>query len=253
MTTLNGKIALVTGGAGGIGVGICEVLAEHGATVIVGYNSSRDEAAALVERLPNPGAGHAGHAAYAATVTDTVALSELARKMDEQHGRLDILVNCHGTTRFVPAEDLDALDDELIDRVLATNVRGTFATVRALKGLLARDGDGLVVNISSIAAKLAIGSNIMYCASKAAVDTLTKSLALALAPRVRVVSVSPGLAETEAAKKFDRGFLDGHISRTPLGRLTTPRDIGTTIVAVATLLTAVTGVVIPVDTGRSLS
>ena len=251
MTTLNGKIALVTGGAGGIGVGICEVLAEHGATVIVGYNSSRDEAAALVERLPNPGAGHI---AYAAPVTDTAALSELARKMDEQHGRLDILVNCHGTTRFVPAEDLDALDDELIDRVLATNVRGTFATVRALKGLLARDGDGLVVNISSIAANLAIGSNIMYCASKAAVDTLTKSLALALAPRgVRVVSVSPGLVETEAAKEFDRGFLDGHISRTPLGRLTKPRDIGTTVVAVATLLTAVTGVVIPVDMGRSLS
>jgi 3-oxoacyl-[acyl-carrier protein] reductase len=174
--------------------------------------------------------------------------------MEEEHDRLDILVNCHGTTRFVPAEDLDALDDELIDRVLATNVRGTFATVRALEGLLARDGDGLVVNISSIAAKLAIGSNIMYCASKAAVDTLTKSLALALAPRgVRVVSVSPGLVETEAAKEFDRGFLDGHISRTPLGRLTTPRDVGTTIVAVATLMTAVTGVVIPVDMGRSLS
>lgn len=250
MTTLNGKIALVTGGAGGIGVGICEVLAEHGATVIVGYNTSRDEAAALVERLPNPGAGHA---AYAAPVTDSAALSELARKIEEQHGRLDILVNCHGTTRFVPAEDLDDLDDELIDRVLATNVRGTFATVRALKGLLARDGDGLVVNISSIAAKLAIGSNIMYCASKAAVDTLTKSLALALAPRVRVVSVSPGLVLTEAAKKFDPGFLESHISRTPLGRLTTPRDIGAAIVAVATLMTAVTGVVIPVDTGRSLS
>ena len=251
MTTLNGKIALVTGGAGGIGVGICEVLAEHGATVIVGYNSSRDEAAALVERLPSP---DAGHTAYAAPVTDSAALSQVARKMEEQHGRLDILVNCHGMMRFVPAEDLDALDDELIDRVLATNVRGTFATVRALKGLLARDGDGLVVNISSIAAKLAIGSNIMYCASKAAVDTLTKSLALALAPRgVRVVSVSPGLVETEAAKKFDRSFLDGHISRTPLERLTTPHDIGTTIVAVATLMTAVTGVVIPVDAGRSLS
>lgn len=251
MTTLDGKIALVTGGAGGIGVGICEVLAEHGATVLAGYNSSHNEAAALVERLPNPGAGHT---AYAVPVTDIAALSEVARKIGEQHGRLDILVNCHGTTRFVPAEDLDALDDELIDRVLATNVRGTFATVRALKGLLARNGDGLVVNISSIAAELAIGSNIMYCASKAAVDTLTKSLALALAPRVRVVSVSPGLVMTEAAKKnFDPSFLEGHISRSPLERLTTPRDVGATIVAVATLMTAVTGVIIPVDTGRSLS
>ena len=193
MTGLHGKVALVTGGAGGIGSGICEVLAEHGATVIVGYNSSREEAAALAGRLPRPGAGHA---ARAAPVTDSGALSELARRIEARHGRCDILVNCHGATHVVPAADFDGLDDELIDRVLATNVRGTLATVRAMKALLARDGDGLVVNISSIAATLGIGSNIMYCASKAAVDSLTRSLALALAPRVRVVSVSPGVVET---------------------------------------------------------
>jgi 3-oxoacyl-[acyl-carrier protein] reductase len=250
MTTLDGKIALVTGGAGGIGSGICEVLAEHGATVIVGYNSSRNEAAVLADRLPNPSAKHA---AYAVPVTDSVALKELAQKIGEQYGRCDILVNCHGATRFVAADDLDALDDELIDRVLATNVRGTFATVRALRALLARDGNGLVVNISSIAAKLAIGSNIMYCASKAAVDTLTKSLALALAPKVRVVAVSPGLVLTESAKKFDPAFLEGHTSRSPLKRLATPRDIGDTVVALATQMTAVTGLIIPVDTGRSLT
>ena len=250
MTALNGKVALVTGGAGGIGCGICEVLAEHGATVIVGYNSSHNEAAALVDRLPN---ASAKHAAYAAPVTDSAALSELAKKIEAQQGRCDILVNCHGATRFVPAEDLDALDDDLINRMLATNVRGTFATVRALKALLARDGNGLVVNISSIGAKIAIGSNIMYCASKAAVDTLTKSLALALAPKVRVVAVSPGLVLTEAAKKFDPAFLEGHTSRSPLKRLATPRDIGETILALATQITAVTGVIIPVDTGRSLT
>lgn len=124
MTDLTGRIALVTGGAGGIGSGICEVLAETGATVLVGYNRSRDEAAALVERLPNRSAGHAPHAV---PVTDTPALAELARTIGERHGCLDILVNRHGTTRFVPADDLDALDDALIDSVLATNVRGTFA------------------------------------------------------------------------------------------------------------------------------
>ena len=250
MSSLEGKVALVTGGAGGIGSGICAVLAEAGATVLVGYNRSRDEAAALADCLPNK---QAGHLAYAVPVTDSAALSTLARELDEQYGRLDVLVNCHGTTRFVPAQDLDALDDELIDRVLATNVRGTFATVRAMNKLLAREGTGLVVNISSIAARLAIGSNIMYCASKAAVDTLTRSLALALAPKVRVVAVSPGLVATKAAKEFDQSFLDGHIARTPLGRLTTPHDIGNAVVALATHLTAVTGVVIPVDAGRSLS
>ena len=249
MKSLKKKVALVTGGAGGIGGGICEVLAEYGATVVVGYNSSQDAAAALAAKLPHP---QAGHMALAAPVTDTAALSGMVRLIEERYGRCDILVNCHGMTRFVPAEDLDALDDALIDRVLATNVRGTFATVRALKHLLARDGDGLVVNISSIAAKLAIGSNMMYCASKAAVDTLTQSLALALAPRVRVVSVSPGLVETEAAKKFDQAWKDNHIARTPLKRLTTPRDIGETVVALAAHMTVVTGVIIPVDAGRSL-
>ena len=250
MSSLNGKVALVTGGAGGIGSGICEVLAEQGASVIVGYNSSRDEAAALAERLPNR---EARHSAHAVPVTDSPALAALARQLEEQYGRLDILVNCHGATRFVAAADLDALDDELIDHVLATNVKGTFATVRALRKLLEREGTGLVVNISSIAAKLAIGSNIMYCASKAAVDTLTKSLALALAPQIRVVAVSPGLVLTEAAEKFEQSFLDGHIARTPLKRLTTPRDMGNTVVALATHMTAVTGVIIPVDAGRSLA
>ena len=248
--SLKGKVALVTGGAGGIGRGICEVLAAEGATVIVGYNRSRDEAAALVDRLPHPAAGHL---ALAVPVTDSAALAALAIGLAQRPGRLDILVNCHGTTRFVAAQDLDALDDELIDRVLATNVRGTFATVRALRPLLARDGTGLVVNISSIAATLAVGSNIMYCASKAAVDTLTRSLALALAPQIRVVSVSPGLVLTESAKKFDPAFLDGHVQRTPLKRLSTPEDIGRSVVALATHLTAVTGVILPVDAGRSLS
>jgi 3-oxoacyl-[acyl-carrier protein] reductase len=152
MISLKAKVALVTGGAGGIGKGICEVLAEHGMVVIVGYNSSGEAAAALAASLSHP---EADHMALAAPVTDSAALTDMARQIEARYGRCDILVNCHGTTRFVPAEDLDALDDELIDRVLATNVRGTFATVRALKHLLARDGDGLVVNISSIAAKLA--------------------------------------------------------------------------------------------------
>ena len=250
MSSLNGKVVLVTGGAGGIGSGICEVVAEQGATVIVGYHSSGGKATALAARLPS---NEAKHSAHAVPVTDSAALATLAHKLADQYGRLDVLVNCHGATRFVPAEDLGALDDELIDRVLATNVRGTFATVRALKDLLARNSSGLVVNISSIAAKLAIGSNIMYCASKAAVDTLTRSLALALAPGIRVVALSPGLVVTEAAEKFDQSFLDGHIERTPLKRITTPRDIGKAVVSLATHLTAVTGVIIPVDGGRSLS
>lgn len=246
---LKAKVALVTGGAGGIGQGICEVLAQAGCTVIVGYNQSAAAARFLAAALPNEGAGHA---AMQVPVTDSSALQRLARDLAHTRGRLDILVNCHGTTRFVPADDFEGLDDELFDRVMTTNVRGSFATVRALRHLLAAHGEGLVVNIGSIAAQLAIGSNIAYCASKGALDTLTRSLALALAPRIRVCAVAPGLVLTESATRFDPAFLDAHKSRSPLQRLATPQDIGRAVLALATQMTASTGIVVPVDGGRSL-
>lgn len=250
MKTLKGKFALVTGGAGGIGQGICEVLAEAGASVIVGYHSSAAAAEALAARLPP---APLPHRACRVPVTDSKALAALASELEADPARLDLLVNCHGTTRFVPADDLDALDDALFDRVMATNVRGSFATVRALRPLLSASGEGLVVNISSIAAQLAIGSNIAYCASKAALDTLTRSLALALAPRIRVCAVAPGLVLTESASRFDPAFLDGHRSRSPLRELAAPQDIGRAVLALATHLTGSTGVVVPVDAGRSIA
>ena len=162
-----------------------------------------------------------------------------------------------GPTRFVPHADLDALDDALIDQVLATNVRGPIAAVRAFKPLLAApraDGrTGLVVNISSIAAVTAMGSNIAYCASKAAVDNLTKSMARALAPAVRVLSVSPGLADTDFVKSLDVAWRDEQAGRTPLQRLALPEEVAAAVVAAATHLTFTTGAVIPVDGGRPLA
>lgn len=250
MSELKGQVALVTGGAGGIGSGICEALAAAGATVLVGWHGSQQTAQTLAARLPHP---QAGHRALRVPVTDTPALAALAGELAQTPGRLDMLVNCHGTTRFVPAQDLDALDDELADRVLTTHLRGSFATARAFRPLLVASGQGLIVNISSIAAELGVGSNIMYCAAKAGINSLTRSLALALAPAVRVVALSPGLVETEAAQAFDPAFKATHVERTPLRRLVTPLDMGRSVVALATHMTAVTGVVIPVDAGRSLS
>jgi 3-oxoacyl-[acyl-carrier protein] reductase len=250
MNDLRGQVALVTGGAGGIGSGICAALAEAGAQVLVGWHSSEANAQALVRRLP---ATSQPHRALRVPVTDSAALLSLRAELTRTTGRLDLLVNGHGATQFVAAEDLEALDDELIDRVLTTHLRGSFATARAFKPLLAASAHGLIVNISSIAAALGIGSNIMYCAAKAGIDSLTRSLALALAPHIRVVSLSPGLVETEAAQSFDADFKAMHVQRTPLKRLVTPEDMGRCVVALATHMTAVTGVVIPVDAGRSLT
>jgi len=254
MRSLQGRVAVVTGGAGGLGGAICQALAAAGCAVVVGYNSSEGPARELADRLP-PAA--LPHAALKAPVTDGAALSALAAEVRSRYGRCDILVNCAGTTRFVAHADLDGLDDALFDQILATNVRGPFAAVRALKPLLAAKRDdgatGLVVNISSIAAVTAMGSNVAYCASKAAVDNMTKSLARALAPEVRVLSVSPGLSDTEFVKALDVAWRDEQAARTPLRRLALPEEVAATVVAAATHLTFTTGAVLPVDGGRPLA
>lgn len=254
MTSLAGQLAVVTGGAGGIGEAICRALAHAGCTVAVGFNRSQEAAESLVASLP---VAAMAHGALCLPVTDSAALGAAAQVVRERWGRCDILVNCAGTTRFVPHAQLDALDDSLIDEILATNVRGPFAAVRAFADMLGRaragGGTGLVVNVSSIAAVTAMGSNVMYCASKAALDNMTKSLARALAPRVRVLSVSPGLADTEFVKSMDPAWRDEQANRTPLKRLARPEEVGNAVVAAATQLTFSTGTVIAVDGGRPLA
>jgi len=248
--TTESPVAVVTGGAGGIGSALCEALAQAGFRLVIGYNSKAAQAEALARALPGQ-----GHVALPAPVTDTAALAVLAATVDQAFGRCDVLVNCAGVTRFVPHADLDGLDDALIDTILAVNVRGAFAAVRALHPLLARStlpGGGVVINLSSTAASFAIGSNVMYCASKAALDNMTKSLARALAPRVRVLSVSPGLVATDFVKSLDEGWRDEQARRTPLQRLAQPGEVGHAVVAAVTQLTFSTGSVILVDGGRLL-
>jgi 3-oxoacyl-[acyl-carrier protein] reductase len=243
-------VAVITGGAGGIGSCISRALADAGMSVVVGYNRSAEAAAKLAGALPG-----AGHSAHHAPVKDSAALTALAAGIGECYGRCDALVNCAGATRFVPHADLEGLDDALIDEILATNVRGAFAAVRAFRPLLAKStlaGGGVVVNLSSAAGSIAVGSNVIYCASKAALDNMTKSLARALAPRIRVVSVSPALVDTEFVKSLDQGWRDQQAARTPLGRLATPEEVATTVRAVITTLTFTTGAIVTVDGGRPL-
>jgi 3-oxoacyl-[acyl-carrier protein] reductase len=111
-------------------------------------------------------------------------------------------------------------------------------------------GGAVVINISSTAAQSAVGSNIAYCASKAALDNLTKSLARALAPKIRVLSVSPGLVATDFVKSLDRRWADEQVARSPLGRLAVPEDVARAVVAAVTQLTFSTGSILLVDGGR---
>jgi 3-oxoacyl-[acyl-carrier protein] reductase len=244
-------VAVVTGGAGGIGTAVCRALAAGGFTVAVGYASSAAEAAALAAQLASE-----DHGAFALPVTDSAALAAGAERVAARYGRCDLLVNCAGTTCFVPHADLDALDDQTIDAILSVNVRGAFAAVRAFRPMLQSsglEGGGVVINISSTAAQSAIGSNVMYCASKAALDNMTRSLARALAPRIRVLSVSPGLVDTEFVQALDPAWRNEQAARTPLGRLSQPEEIARAVLAATTQLTFSTGSVLLVDGGRLLA
>ena len=245
--SLHGKVVVVTGGGGGIGSAICEACAAAGASVVITYNQDETKAQRLAERLPG-----AGHLVAHAPVDSSAALARLAEQVGARYGAVDVLVNNAGITRQVRHDDLDGLDDELIDQIFRVNWRGAFAAVRAFKALLAAGAGGLVVNISSIAGRTAVGSNIAYCASKAALDSMTLSLARALAPQIRVVSVSPGWVEGEYARRMRPELIEEQRRKTPLGRIAQAQDVAAAVIAAATLLTFTTGAIIPVDGGRPL-
>lgn len=248
--SIAGKVALIVGGAGGIGAAAARMFSEAGARVAITHRPGSDKAEAaraLVAGLPGD-----GHAAFPADVGNTATLLALREAITVTYGRLDMLVNSAGFTKPVPHADLDALDDDLIDRMFQVNWRGQFATVRTFAPLLKASGDGLIVSLSSIAGANGVGSSIAYCAVKAGIDVMTKSLARALAPEVRVLAVSPGVVDT--------GFVPGRgpdfnakVSATiPLKRIATADDVAAAILACATHLGFSTGSVLVVDGGRAL-
>src|SRR5947208_15768435 len=188
---LTGKVAVITGASSGIGAASARLFAEAGARVVVGYNQGIDRAKAVAESLAG-----AGHKAMRLPLEDSAEIRKAAAAGRREFGRADILVNSAGFTRMVAHHDLEALTDELIDRVLTANVRGVFATIRAFAPLLRESGDGVIVNISSGAAHSGTGSSMIYAASKAALNTVSLSLARVLGPEIRVIVVAPGMVHT---------------------------------------------------------
>ena len=241
------QVALVTGGGGGIGSAIARRLASAGAKVIITYHNNAEKAEKAWASLSG-----AGHWAVQASVTESARLVELAVEVREKYGRLDLLVNNAGITTPVPHDDLTGLTDDWIDRIFETNWRGAFAMARAFIPLLRENSGGTIINLSSVAGQTGIGSNVAYCASKAAMDSMTRSLARALAPQIRVLSVAPGWVLGEYANRVDPAYLQAQIEATPLNRLARPEDVAETVWAVHTALSMATGVVIPVDGGRPL-
>jgi 3-oxoacyl-[acyl-carrier protein] reductase len=254
------RTVLVTGGAGEIGSAICRKFAENGYNVIATYNSNSAKAEKLLAELNDviPPSGLRGlHSIFHAPTTDAQKVIDLKAFVAEKYGKVDVLVNNAGITTPVQHDDLDGLTDEWIDKIMQTNFRGSFAMVRAMRDLLDKASDesnesSLIINISSIAGIYGIGSNVAYCASKSAIDSMTRSLARALAPKIRVVSVSPGFVEGEYTKNFDPAYLQNQMDNTPLGRFANGVDVANVVFSLATSMTFSTGNIITVDGGRLL-
>jgi 3-oxoacyl-[acyl-carrier protein] reductase len=244
---LNNQVVLVTGGSNGIGADCVRQFAQHGARVVIGYNRGRDRAEALLRELPGT-----GHGVMYVPLEDSGVHAEIATSVQQSFGRLDILVNSAGYTRRIAHNDLETLTPALFNQLLTANAGGTFSLTRALMPLLKQSGMGLVVNVSSVSAFTGSGSNIAYCAAKAAMDTMTLALARAFGPAVRFVCVSPASVDTGFVEGRSREEIEKKALKSPLGRLVQPHDVALAVLACATHLKTATGTRIVIDGGASL-
>jgi 3-oxoacyl-[acyl-carrier protein] reductase len=186
---VDGKAAFITGGATGVGRATALALAELGCDVAVNYSRSKEDAEATVAEVR--AFGVKGIAVQGDVAEDADCRSMVDRAAAE-FGRLDILVNSAGTTVFVPHADLDGITSDDWHRLYSVNTMGPFQTMRAAAPYLRADGGGEVVNISSVSGVAGVGSSLPYCASKAALNNLTVTMARVLAPEVRVNAIAPG-------------------------------------------------------------
>ena len=251
---LEGAAAIVTGGGTGVGAATALRLARKGAHVIVNYSRSAEEAERTVEACRALGVEAKAARADVSRDEDCRALVAAA---EEAWGRLDVLVNSAGTTRFIPHEDLDAVTPEIFDAIFAVNLRGPFQMCRAAVALMRRTGQGAIVNVSSVSGIVGDGSSIPYAASKGALNTLTRSLARLLAPEIRVNAVCPDyiagrwMRNGVGDEAYERIMTDAR-RKSAIDRVAEPDDIAEAILWLLEGAAFITGDAIVVDGGIHL-
>ena len=245
MARLRDKVAIVTGSSSGIGESIARALAGEGAHVVVNSATSVDAGQAVAKALPHD-------AIYVqADVADPDSCPRLVDAAVDKWGRLDILVNNAGTTKVIPHDDLDAVTDEVFQRILEVNVLGTWRMIRTAAPHLRVGPDaGSIVNITSLAGVRPSGSSVPYAVSKAGLNHMTRLLAKSLGPDIRVNAVAPGLIATPWTADWDLAH-DRVAKTAPLRRTGTPEDIAEATLGLL-LSTYATGQVLTVDGGIGL-
>jgi 3-oxoacyl-[acyl-carrier protein] reductase len=225
MARLTGKVAVVTGASKGIGAAIAQELAKDGASVIVNYSSSGQQADAVVAKIKAAG-GKAK--SVRADVSKPGEAKQLIDTTVSEFGRVDILVNNAAVYDFLP---LEQVTEAHFDRMFNLNVKGLLFTTQAAAGAFG-DRGGSIINIGSMASQTPPPGSVVYSATKGALDVITKGLAAELGPKkILVNAVLPGPVETEGAQSMDNWdqFKNMLVPRTPLGRVGQPRDIATVV------------------------
>ena len=228
-----------------MGRAISETFAREGAQVVVNYSRSRKDAEETVEGICKSGGSAI---AIAADVSQDAQVRAMIDQTAKAFGRLDVLVNNAGWSTRVPHDKMDELTDDIWTRTFETNVRGVFYCVRAAAPLLRKQEGASIVNIGSTAGITGMGSSMAYAASKAAVATLTKSLARALAPDIRVNVLAPGLVRTRFAD-WPAATFDAGESATPLKHLPSLDEIARLALFLACDATCMTGETVAIDGG----
>jgi 3-oxoacyl-[acyl-carrier protein] reductase len=245
---LQGKVAIVTGGSRGIGRGIALAFAREGAKVAIVYRGNQEAADSLVQEVAQ-GSGTAK--AYQADVADTASVESCVKKVEEELGAIDILVNNAGVIHddlFVRLEPADW------NKVIQTNLGGTYNFCHAVAFSMMRRRTGRIINISSVAAEHVNPGQSNYAASKGAINSLTRALAVELAKRgVTVNAIAPGFIETDMSAAVRNKAGDTIKEMVPMKRIGTPEDIARVAVFLASADSSyITGQVLTVDGGLSL-
>ncbi|MBT8363923.1 MAG: SDR family oxidoreductase [Deltaproteobacteria bacterium] len=241
------KVVLVTGGGTGIGQALCLRFALEGAAVAVNYSKSKTQAQEVVGEIE--GAGGRALAVQADVSIDGEARQLISQSVDH-FGRLDLLINNAAWTRFIPHHDLESLSDEVLENTWAVIVKGSIYCIRAAVPYLKATGDASIINTTSIAAYTARGSSLIYVAAKSALASITKALARALAPEIRVNAIAPGFIDTGFVN-WTPEVLEELQKPTRLGRKTGPEDVADAAVYLAADAKSTTGQTILVDAGNA--